>query len=148
MTIHKRARLTPIQRQEIFDKYFNKGIKICNLLSYVFEQTKINSIRFAQTILEHLGKFGIHSSEITTQTDNGSEFIGYIFKKEPSAFTKLIEKTYRAKHQTIPRGKKEYNGSVENFYNRIEDEFYDIESFNSLSESSLVKLGVLLFTGI
>ncbi len=31
MTIHKRARLTPIQRQEIFDKYFNKGIRICDL---------------------------------------------------------------------------------------------------------------------
>lgn len=31
MTIHKRARLTPVQRQEIFDKYFNKGIRICDL---------------------------------------------------------------------------------------------------------------------
>jgi len=31
MTIHKRARLTPIQRQEIFDKYFNKGVRICDL---------------------------------------------------------------------------------------------------------------------
>jgi len=31
MTIHKRARLTPVQRQEMFDKYFNKGIRICDL---------------------------------------------------------------------------------------------------------------------
>lgn len=31
-------------------------------------------------------------------------------------------------------GQKEYNGSVENFHDRIEDEFYDIETFNSLSE--------------
>ncbi|MBI5732295.1 MAG: IS481 family transposase, partial [Candidatus Magasanikbacteria bacterium] len=31
MTIHKRARLTPVQRREIFDKYFNKGIRICDL---------------------------------------------------------------------------------------------------------------------
>lgn len=31
MTIHKRARLTPIQRQEIFDKHFNKGARICDL---------------------------------------------------------------------------------------------------------------------
>jgi len=31
MTIHKRARLTPIQRQEIFGKYFNKGVRICDL---------------------------------------------------------------------------------------------------------------------
>ncbi len=31
MTIHKRARLTPIQRREIFDKYFNKSARICDL---------------------------------------------------------------------------------------------------------------------
>ena len=31
MTIHKRARLTPIQRREIFDKYFNKEVRICDL---------------------------------------------------------------------------------------------------------------------
>jgi len=103
-------------------------------LSYAFEQTEINSIRFAQAILEHLKKFGIHSSEVTIQTDNGPEFIGCIFKKEPSAFTELVEKIYHGKHQTIPVGKKEYNGSVESFHNRIEDEFYDIETFNSLQE--------------
>ena len=103
-------------------------------ISYAFEQTEINSIRFAQAILEHLRKYGIHSSEVTIQTDNGPEFIGCIFKKEPSAFTKLIEKTYYGKHQTIPIGKKEYNGSVESSHDRIEDEFYDIEKFNSLSD--------------
>jgi len=31
MTIHKRARLTPIQRQEIFDKYYSRNIRICDL---------------------------------------------------------------------------------------------------------------------
>lgn len=103
-------------------------------ISYAFEQTEINSIRFCQAFFEHLKKFGIHSSEITIQTDNGPEFIGCIFKKEPSAFTELIEKIYHGKHQTIPVGKKEYNGSVENFHGRIEDEFYDIETFSSLPE--------------
>jgi len=103
-------------------------------LAYAFEQTEINSIRFGQSILEHLKKFGIYSSEITIQTDNGSEFIGCIFKKEPSAFTEMVEKTYHSKHQTIPVGRKEYNGSVESFHDRIEDEFYDIETFNSLQE--------------
>ncbi len=32
MTIHKRARLTPIQRREIFNKYFNEGVRICDLI--------------------------------------------------------------------------------------------------------------------
>ena len=31
MTIHKRARLTPIQRRAIFDKYYNQNIRICEL---------------------------------------------------------------------------------------------------------------------
>ncbi|MBT9175691.1 MAG: hypothetical protein DDT22_01375 [candidate division WS2 bacterium] len=31
MTIHKRARLTPIQRQDIFNKYYKQNIRICDL---------------------------------------------------------------------------------------------------------------------
>ena len=46
----------------------------------------------------------------------------------------MVEKIYHGKHQTIPVGKKEYLGSVESFHDRIEDEFYDIETFNSLAE--------------
>ena len=37
-------------------------------------------MRFVQEIFEHLRGFGIHSSEISIQTDNGAEFIGCIFK--------------------------------------------------------------------
>ena len=65
---------------------------------------------------------------------NASEFIGSISKKEPSGFEELIERVYHGKHQTIPVGKKEWQGSVENFHDRIEDEFYDLETFNSLSD--------------
>jgi hypothetical protein len=97
---------------------------------YTFEHSQINSIRFAQTILEHLKRYGVNLREITFQTDNGSEFIGCIFKKKPSGFTELVEKVYLARHQTIPVGRKEYNGSVESFHARIEKEFYDIETFN------------------
>ncbi|MCD6410585.1 helix-turn-helix domain-containing protein, partial [bacterium] len=42
---------------------------------YTWEHTEINSIRFVQAIFKHLERFGIHSSEITIQTDNGPEFI-------------------------------------------------------------------------
>lgn len=31
MTIHKRVRLTPIQRQEIFNKYYRRNVRICDL---------------------------------------------------------------------------------------------------------------------
>jgi transposase len=92
------------------------------------------SISFVWSLLEHLRKFNIHSSEVTIQTDNGSEFIGSIRQKEPSGFEKLIEQTYNAKHQTIPVGKKEWQGAVESFHNRIEDEFYDVEKFSGLED--------------
>jgi hypothetical protein len=59
------------------------------------------AFRFAQAILEHLKGYGINLREITFQMDNGSEFIGCIFKKKPSGFTELIEKVYRARHQRI-----------------------------------------------
>lgn len=32
MNIHKRARLTPLQRQEIFEKYHDQGLRICDLV--------------------------------------------------------------------------------------------------------------------
>jgi len=71
------------------------------------------------------------------QTDNGSEFIGYIFKKKPSGFTELVEKVYLARHQRI-------------FQARIEKEFYDngecqVKQFHSpLSSRGCVITPVLL----
>ncbi|MDP2683601.1 MAG: helix-turn-helix domain-containing protein [bacterium] len=101
-------------------------------ICYAWEHSLINSIRFVSTLFEHLKPFGIHPSEITIQTDNGSEFIGNIFAKEDSGFTSLIEQTYHAKHITIPIGKKEYQGVVESSHGRIEYELYDVETFCSL----------------
>jgi len=103
-------------------------------IAYGYSHDLINSVRFVQAVFEHLRQFGIHSSEITIQTDNGSEFIGNITAKEPSAFERLIESVYYGKHKTIPLGKKEWQGVVESFHGRIEDEHYDIESYRSLSE--------------
>ena len=100
---------------------------------YAWEHTLINSVRFVGALFEHLKCFGVHSSEITIQTDNGSEFIGSIFAKKDSLFTTTIEQTYHGKHKTIPIGKKEWQGVVESSHGRIEYEFYDIERFCSLS---------------
>jgi hypothetical protein len=76
---------------------------------YAFEHSEINSIRFAQAILEHLKGYGINLREITFQTDNGSQFIGYIFKKKPSGFTELVEKVYPARHQGIFQAIETFN---------------------------------------
>ena len=104
------------------------------VVAYAWEHSLINSVRFVSALLEHLKRHGIHTSEVTIQTDNGSEFIGSIHAKEPALFTTVIERTYRSKHRTIPVGKKEWQGVVESAHGRIEYEFYDVERFGSLSE--------------
>ena len=103
-------------------------------VAYAWEHSLINSVRFVSTLFEHLKCYGIHSSEVTIQTDNGSEFIGSIHAKEPSLFTTVIEHTYHGRHHTIPVGKKEWQGVVESAHGRIEYEFYDVERFSSLDE--------------
>lgn len=45
----------------------------------------------------------------------------------------MIERTFGATHITIPPATPRFNGSVENFHGRIEDEFYDLEDLPTLS---------------
>jgi hypothetical protein len=74
---------------------------------FAFEISQINSIRFAQVILKHLKENKILTSEVVFQSDNGSEFIGSVFKKGLSRFTtELVEKVYKAKNKTISTRKK------------------------------------------
>lgn len=105
-----------------------------SFVCYGWEYGLLESVRFIQALFEHLRGFGTHSSEVTIQTDNGSEFIGSINAKKSSIFENTIEKVYHSHHKTIPIGKKEWQGSVETFHNRIEAEFYDVEEFDSLSD--------------
>ncbi len=67
---------------------------------------------------------------VMVQTDNGSEFVGGIAKKEPSEFTLLAQKHLRG-HLRIPPGAKTYNSDVESFHRRVEEEFYRIETISS-----------------
>jgi hypothetical protein len=62
------------------------------------------------------------------------ENIGCITAKHDSALTYLIEDVYRGEHMTIPPATPRFNGSVESFHGRIENEFYTVETFHSLSE--------------
>jgi len=103
-------------------------------VSYGYEHSIINSTRFVSALFEHLKRFGIHPSDVVIQTDNGPEFIGSIHAKEDSLFTKTVQNVYKALHKRIPPGKKEYQGVVESSHGRIEYEFYDVESFDSLEE--------------
>ena len=98
-------------------------------MAFAYEKTMENSIRFVLWVFEHLKSLGIDVSNITVQTDWGIEFAGPTHQKTTSPFVKLIENIYQANHQTIPVAAPKFNGSVDNFLGRIEDELYYCHHF-------------------
>ena len=48
-----------------------------------------------------LKRYGVDTTEVIIQTDNGSEFIGNIYKKGESAFREVL-KYFKAKYVRIP----------------------------------------------
>jgi len=109
------------------------------------EKSLINSVRFIYLLFKHFQSFGIDVSKIKLQTDNGSEFIGSMTAKKRSAFTKLIEDVFRAEHTTIPVATPRFNGGVENFHGRIEDEFYSLEDLTSAKDVQERLFGYMLY---
>jgi len=102
------------------------------LICYAHQLSTFNSAKFIALCLDHFRSYGLDPSQITIQTDNGSEFIGSISAKKDSLFTRVVERTFGARHVTIPPATPRFNGSVENFHGRIEDEFYDLEDLLNL----------------
>jgi transposase len=94
---------------------------------YAHQLSTLNSARFIALCLDHFRSYGLDTSQITIQTDNGPEFIGSLTAKKDSLFTRVVESTFGARHCTIPPATPHFNGAVENFHGRIEDEFYDLE---------------------
>jgi len=65
------------------------------------------------------------------QTDNGSEFVGSWQAKADSAFTRAVQSVPGLQHLTIPPGAHTYQSDVETVHRLIEDEFYEVETFQS-----------------
>ena len=99
-------------------------------LAFASECTVTNSIIFVSAFLNHLKNAGLDISQVTIQTDNGSEFSGMDKSKKESGFVYAIEKV-GAQHSFIPPGQSNFNSDVETVHNNIELEFYDIEKFSS-----------------
>jgi transposase len=78
------------------------------LICHALQLMTFNSAKAIAPCLDHFRSHGLDLSQITIQTDNGSEFIGSITAKRDSLFTRVVE----------------------NFHGRIEDEFYDLERPN------------------
>lgn len=100
--------------------------------SFAHEKTNTNAASFITYLLEHLSRHGITVSEVTIQSDNGSEFCGNWTPQSQSIFTHMVEKVYGAKHIRIPRGKPNVNADVETFHRIVESHFFDLEDFTGL----------------
>ena len=99
-------------------------------VAFAYEVSQTNSMRFVTLVLEHLKAHGIRLQDVSIQTDWGSEFTGPTNAKKRSPVVQLIEDVYGATHTTIPPATPRFNGAVENFHGRIEDELYRVETFS------------------
>ncbi|KRT76502.1 MAG: hypothetical protein XU14_C0043G0007 [Armatimonadetes bacterium CSP1-3] len=110
-----------------------------------YEGSEINSLRFVHLLFQHLLRHGVDVHHTTVQTDNGSEFLGHPQAKRTSAFTRLVEQRYGARHTTIPVAAPRFNGVVENFHGRVEDEFYTLEPLPTEEEMLERLFGYILY---
>lgn len=101
-------------------------------LGFADERSLTHAVNFIRTVLGHLAGLGIDLHYVIVQTDNGSEFIGSVMAKNPSAFTDVIEKEFGATHRRIPPKRHTWQADVETFHNTVEVEFFEVESFPSM----------------
>jgi len=83
---------------------------------------------FIENLLSQLRRFNVDLSQVTIQTDNGSEFIGSWNKKKESNFTEIVEK-FGARHATIKVRAHRWQADVETMHRLVEDEFFEVEKF-------------------
>ena len=103
--------------------------------AYADENNSTYASLFARYVIEHLKSYGINTARIIWQTDNGSEFIGSVRKKinRLSAFQKVLSK-YDIEHGRIPPRCSYLQADVETFHRIVEDELYEIESYDNKTE--------------
>jgi tRNA uridine 5-carbamoylmethylation protein Kti12 len=90
-----------------------------------------NSVSFVEQLAQHLLCNGVDLSRTIIQTDAGSEFISSWNAKRGSTFTEKVE-SYLMTHKTIPPKAHIWQTDVETSHSLIENEFYTIETFNSV----------------
>lgn len=93
------------------------------------------SILFVKRIIMHLiENNALSGGHYRCQTDNGTEFIGSMIAKERSEFSKTVENFAGHIHVQIPPGAHTFQADVETVHDRIEDEFYSLETFSSRND--------------
>ena len=85
-------------------------------------------------LLQHGAACGIKLSDLVLSTDNGTEFSGNRLDHSSNGFVHTVESEFGATHVFNRVGRPNDNADVESVHDRIEHEFYDLESFASLSD--------------
>ncbi|MGA2093240.1 MAG: helix-turn-helix domain-containing protein [Sedimentisphaerales bacterium] len=103
-------------------------------LGFANEKSASNACLFAQILCQHLHKCGVDMNNLKIQTDNGMEFIGCFRQdKTRDGFEKVVE-GFGSTHKRIPVKAWSYNCDVETVHSTIENEFYDMENFESIKD--------------
>jgi hypothetical protein len=100
-------------------------------MGFAQERSLTNSTLFAAHLNRALADCGVTLSGTLRQTDHGSEYIGSVLAKSPSAYTRTVESISGQIHGTIPPGAYTYQADVETVHNLVEMEFYELETFAS-----------------
>lgn len=101
-------------------------------LGYSDELSELNARTMIDYVLDEMKQdLPFNISELTVQTDNGSEFCGLARRIETNRFKQMIEHTHGAKHQYIRPGHCNAQADVESSHALIETEFFDLTRFVS-----------------
>jgi transposase len=103
-------------------------------LGFANECTASNACLFAQILCGHLKQCGIGMKNLKFQTDNGKEFIGCFRQDRTRDGFEAVVEGFGSRHKRIPVRAWSYNSDVETVHRTIEDEFYDLENFESIKD--------------
>jgi len=99
--------------------------------AYADRNNSTHARLFASYVIEHLSRYNVEVSSVIWQTDNGSEYIGSVNKREEgtSAFEMELSRA-GITHERIPPRCPHWQGDVESFHRIVEDELYDTEEYS------------------
>ena len=104
-------------------------------LGFAREISEAHACCFIAALGAHLRRCDFDLPATTFQTDNGPEFSGQERKlKTDRGFHYTVEEILKAHHRFIPPGRKNRQADVESLHERIEAEFFDLETFANRSD--------------
>jgi transposase-like protein len=99
-------------------------------LGYANELSGLNAQTMIDYVLDEMkADLPFDISELTVQTDNGSEFSGLARRVETAPFVQMIEKVHGANHVYIRPGHCNAQADVESSHHLIEEEFFNLTRF-------------------